>query len=82
MKGLKVDTKNEIITSWNKQNLCFHHLSGMNAGKLMFTVKELVPPEVEITDLLINMDYRYFYNSTSTGQINVWKLDSSKKQIH
>jgi len=80
--GLKVDVKNEIVVSWNKASLCFHHLSGEKAGKLMFVLKDLTAPGVEITDLHINMDYRYFYNSTSRGQICVWKLDGSKKLIH
>lgn len=85
MKGLKVDHKNEVIVTWNKsqesvhKNLCFHFLTGINARKIMFYVKDIVSPEVEITDLLINMDYRYYYLSTTTGEISVWKFDNSKK---
>jgi len=82
VKGLKIDTKNEFIVTWNKASLCFHHLNnkeGKVAGSLLFSIKDLVPPEEEITDLLINMEYRYFYNSTTSGQISVWKFDNSKK---
>jgi WD40 repeat protein len=28
------------------------------------------------------MENRYFHTGTSTGQIIVWKYDSSKKQLH
>lgn len=55
------------------------------AGKLLFTVKDLTSPEVAITDVLINLDYRYFHTGTSVGHILVWKFDTqgnSKKQIH
>jgi WD40 repeat protein len=81
-KGLRLDHHNEFIISWNANYLCFHYLRGLNPGKLRFMVKDLVSPEVEITDLRINMEYRYFYNATSTGPIHVWKFDNSKKQIH
>jgi WD40 repeat protein len=52
------------------------------AGKLLFTVKDLTSPEVAITDVLINLDYRYFHTGTSVGHILVWKFDDSKKRIH
>jgi len=79
VKGLRIDVKNDVIASWNKKTLCFHHLRGQKAGKLIFSLKDIIPIEYDITDLVINMDYRYFYNSTSSGEINVWKFDSSKK---
>ena len=62
--------------------MCFNHLSGSKAGKLIFCLKDLTSPETAITDVLINLDYRYFHTGTSTGQILVWKYDTSKKQIH
>ena len=49
---------------------------------MIFMVKDLTTPEIVITDVLINLDYRYFHTGTSTGQILVWKYDTSKKQIH
>lgn len=49
------------------------------AGKLIFTSKELTTPEVEITDVLVNLDYRYYHTGTSIGHILVWKFDNSKK---
>ena len=82
VKGLKVDEKNEIIISWNQGKLCFNHLSGSEAGKLIFSLKDLTGPEISITDVIINMENRYFHTGTSTGQILVWKYDSSKKQLH
>ena len=82
VKGLKVDAKNDIIVSWNQFRMCFNHLSGSKAGKLIFCLKDLTSPENAITDVLINLDYRYFHTGTSTGQILVWKYDTSKKQIH
>jgi WD40 repeat protein len=82
VKGLAVDPKNDIIVSWNQGKMCFNHLAGTKAGKLIFTLKDLTSPENSITDVLINLDYRYFHTGTSTGQILVWKYDTSKKQIH
>jgi WD40 repeat protein len=82
VKGLKVDEKNEIIMSWNQNKLCFNHLNGSRAGNLIFSLKDLTGPEVSITDVVINMENRYFHTGTSTGQIIVWKYDSSKKQLH
>lgn len=92
VKGLKVDAKNDIIVSWghsyslsgaySKEAMCFNHLSGSKAGKLIFCLKDLTSTENAITDVLINLDYRYFHTGTSTGQILVWKYDTSKKQIH
>lgn len=67
VKGLVVDAKNEIIVSWNQGKMCFNHLSGTKAGKLIFTLKDLTSPENSITDVLINLDYRYFHTGTSTG---------------
>ena len=56
-------------------------LSGQpsKAGKLIFTTRDLVSPEVAITDVLINLDYRYYHTGTSIGHILVWKFDNSKK---
>lgn len=82
VKGLKLDLKNDIIISWNKENLCFHHLSGLKAGKLLFYVKDLQSKESEITDVLINMDYRYYYISTTLGHVCVFKFDNTKKLVH
>ena len=45
-------------------------------------IKDLVDHDVEITDLVINMEYRYYYNSTSQGKIMVWKFDKTKSPIH
>ena len=59
--------------------MCFHHLSGSRKGKLIFYVKDLTPPEIAITDVLINLDYRYFHTGTNIGQILVWKYDTSRK---
>ena len=82
VKGLKVDEKNEIIITWNQSKLCFNHLTGSKAGKLIFQLKDLTSPDISITDVVINMENRYFHTGTSTGQIIVWKYDSSKKQLH
>lgn len=82
VKGLKVDEKNEIIISWNQGKLCFNHLNGSKAGKLIFCLKDLTGPEISITDVVINMENRYFHTGTSSGQILVWKYDTSKKQLH
>jgi hypothetical protein len=49
---------------------------------LIFSLKDLTGPEVSITDILINLENRYFHTGTSTGQILVWKYDTSKKQLH
>lgn len=73
VKGLKVDPKNDIIASWNQGKMCFNYLTGTRAGKLIFLLKDLTGSENSITDVLINLDYRYFHTGTSTGQIYVWK---------
>lgn len=77
VKGLKVDASNDIIVSWghaysqsganSKDAMCFNHLSGSKAGKLIFSLKDLTSTENAITDVLINLDYRYFHTGTSTG---------------
>lgn len=67
VKGLAVDAKNDIVVSWNQGKICFNHLVGTRAGKLIFTLKDLTSPENSITDVLINLDYRYFHTGTSTG---------------
>jgi len=59
--------------------MAFNYLSGSKAGKLIFGLKDLTGPENAITDVLINLDYRYFHTGTSTGQILIWKYDTSKK---
>lgn len=78
LKGLKVDDKNDIIVSWNANKMCFNHLSGERAGSLIFALKDLVSPENAITDVLINLDYRYFHTGTTSGDILVWKYDDRK----
>ena len=82
VKGLVVDKKNEMIISWNQEKLQFHHLSGAKAGKLLLGLKDLVPAEDSISEVMLNLDYRYFYTGTQSGTIYIWKFDSSKKQIH
>ena len=67
VKGLKIDVKNEIIIHWNQGKLCFNHLKGSKAGKLIFSLKDLTGPEISITDVVINMENRYFHTGTSTG---------------
>ena len=67
VKGLAVDPKNDIIVSWNQGKMCFNHLSGSKAGKLIFSLKDLTSKGNSITDVLINLDYRYFHTGTSTG---------------
>lgn len=78
VKGLRVDAKNEIVVAWTQEKMCFNHLSGDRAGELIFVLKDLVAPENGITDVLINLDYRYFHTGTSAGQILVWKYDDRK----
>lgn len=78
VKGLKVDHKNDIIVSWNANKMCFNHLSGDRAGSLIFALKDLVSSENAITDVLINLDYRYFHTGTASGEILVWKYDDRK----
>ena len=66
VRGIRLDVKNEILATWSKEYVCFHHSSGKNKGNLVFSpIKDLVEHDVEITDLVINMEYRYYYNSTS-----------------
>lgn len=82
VKGVKLDTKNELVATWNQSNLCFHHTDLEHKGKLMFWIKDFITPEVRITDLMVNMHYKYFCTGQSNGQIIVWKFENSKKQIH
>ena len=70
IKGLKVNTKQNVIFSWSQLKVCFNDLS----GKILFRYKKLTSYEDCITDIFVSEKYKYFVTSTQSGQIIVWKL--------
>lgn len=80
-KGLKIDTENDCIISWNQKRTCFNNLSKVT-GSIMFCYKELTIEENCITDIILNMELKYFMTSTHSGDIFVWKFQQHKKLIH
>ena len=82
VKGLKLDEKINAIISWNNNKISFNYLKGKKSGQLIYQLKDLVPTQNYITDVIINIEFRYFMSGTSSGDIIVWKFDDSKTQIH
>ena len=64
VKGMRVDTANDVIMSWSVKRLTFSHLSGSRAGKLVFEVAGLLPSENSITDVILSSEYRYYLTGT------------------
>jgi WD40 repeat protein len=89
-KGLKVDTKAELIISWNHhedhQYVSINQLS--SSGRLISQHKDLTDPDEKILDVLVFTDYRYFLTATSEGNIYVWKYvtkgktETARRLIH
>ena len=78
IKGLKVNTKQNVIFSWSQLKVCFNDLS----GKILFRYKKLTSYEDCITDIFVSEKYNYFVTSTTSGRIIVWKLQKKKYLIH
>ena len=78
IKGLKVNTKQNVIFCWSQLKACFNDLS----GKILFRYKKLTMYEDYITDIFVSEKYRYFVTSTFGGSIIVWKLQRRKELIH
>ena len=64
VKGMRVDTANDVIMSWSVKRLTFSHLSASRAGKLVFEVAGLLPSENSITDVILSSEYRYYLTGT------------------
>ena len=78
IKGLKIMKANECIFSWSQMKATFHDMN----GKLIFKYKNLTKYEDHITDVLLNMKYKYFITSTQQGNLFVWKYQKEKELVH
>ena len=78
IKGLKLVPEHKCIFSWSQLKATFHDTD----GKLIFKYKNLTKYEDYITDVLVNMKYRYFITSTTFGNVMVWKYQKEKALVH
>jgi WD40 repeat protein len=87
-----VDSKNDLIISWNKWYVSFNKLSPVSDPDLRHPVvsqyKDLTDEDEKILDVIVLCEYRYFITATSEGNIFVWKyvidekLQTTRRLIH
>ncbi len=88
-KGLKLEPQKQLMISWNVDRLCFNTLQRLDTmnqpmmGRLIYQFQHITTIENHITDVQLNLHYKYFVIGTSLGNIMVYKYhDGRKKMIH
>ena len=67
VKGLKIDTANNLIIAWDQELVCFYLLKDyldMKQGYLVRKYSELTIKENFITDLILFNEYKSFVTGT------------------
>jgi hypothetical protein len=70
-KGLRVDTKSNILITWDWEVVSMNSLA--HSAPLVKQFKELCDKEEKILDVLVFSEYRYFVTATTAGKIYVFK---------
>jgi len=63
VKGLKIDTNNNLIIAWDQYTVCFYYLRDhleAKQGQLIRKIEDLSNKENFITDLIVYIDYQVF----------------------
>jgi len=79
-KGMKIDSKNDLIISWSQTRLAFNSLK---TGQLIYQFKDITSMENHLTDVhVVMMPFKYFITGSFQGQLQVWKYSEKRRLIH
>jgi len=78
-KGLKVDTKANMMITWNWQMVSMNELT--QQAPLIRQFKDLCGDEEKILDVIVFSEYRYFVTGTTTGNIYVFKYQKNNEDV-
>ena len=60
VKGLKIDTHNNLITAWDQYTVCFYQLKDqfdVKQGTMLRKIEDLSNKENFVTDLIVYSDF-------------------------